>query len=71
MSGEKLEMSGEAQNNFAYSVPKDAEDSLYDLYCKGDTLEASKSAHPFELDTVKAMHCTPAFQKTIALYMVL
>ncbi len=25
---------------------------------KGDTLEASKSAHPFELNTVKPMHCT-------------
>ncbi len=57
-----------------------------DTFClhfglKGDTLEASKSAHPFELNTVKPMHCQafsgscvqamPAFQKTSALYMVL
>ncbi len=25
---------------------------------KGDTLEASKSAHPFELNTIKPMHGT-------------
>ncbi len=29
---------------------------------KGDTLEASKSAHPFERNTVKPMHCTDVNQ---------
>ncbi len=28
------------------------------LQHKGDTLEASKAAHPFELNTGKPMHCT-------------
>ena len=50
----------------------------------GDTLEASKSAHLFELNAVKPMYCTdvnqvasdmvqamPAFQITSALYVVL
>ncbi len=32
------------------------------FYTKGDTLEASKSAHLFELNTVKPMHYTDVNQ---------